>query len=64
VAERLDAKLREAPKRVDRLPCRKDHRDLLRQEAARHERQHAGRCTVEPLRVVDDTEERLLLGGL
>jgi 8-hydroxy-5-deazaflavin:NADPH oxidoreductase len=63
-AERLDLKLREAGERLDRLTRREDHRDVLGQKAARHEREHARRCTVEPLRVVDHTEERLLLGGL
>ena len=64
MAERLDVKLGEAGERVDRLPRREDHRDLLGQEAAGDERKHARGCTVEPLRVVDDAEERLLLGGL
>ena len=43
---------------------REDERDLLRQEAARHERERARRRTIEPLRVIDDTQERLLLRGL
>ena len=63
-AERLDVKLREAGERLDRLPRREDHRDLLGQKAAGHERQHTRRRTVEPLRIVDDTEERLLVGRL
>ena len=29
----------------------------------RHERERSGRCAVEPLRVVDHAQERLLLGG-
>ena len=40
------------------------HRDPLGQEAAGHERQHACRCPVQPLRVVDDAEQRLLRRGL
>ena len=63
-AERLDVKLGEAGERVNRLPRREDDRDLLGQEAAGDERKHPRGCTVEPLRVVDDTEEWLLLGGL
>ena len=55
-AERLDAKLGEALKRIDRLSRREDHRDPLGKETSRDEREHAGRRTVEPLRVVDDAE--------
>ena len=36
----------------------------LRQEAASHECERARRRTIEPLRVIDDAEERPLLGGL
>lgn len=64
MAERLDVKLREAAECLDRLSRREDHGDLLGQEAAGHERKHPRRRTVEPLRVVDETEEGLLLGGL
>ena len=38
--------------------------DPFRQQAARHEPERLGRCAVEPLRVVDQAQERLLLGGL
>ena len=38
--------------------------DPLRQEPARHERERLRRDPVEPLRVVDDAHERLLLGGV
>jgi hypothetical protein len=61
-AERLDVYLREAGERVDRLARREDQRNPLGEEAAGHEREHARRCTVEPLRVVDNTEHWLLLG--
>ena len=49
-------------------PCadvtRREHeRDPLRQQTARHERERSARRAVEPLRVVDDAQERLLLGG-
>jgi hypothetical protein len=64
VAERLDAKLREAHERIDRLPRREDDRDPLGEQAARDEREHTGRRAVEPLRVVDDAEQRLLLRRL
>ena len=44
------------------LPRREQHHDLLGMEAAGDERQRLGGGSVEPLRVVDDTEERLLVG--
>src|SRR4051794_14007528 len=64
VAERLDAELGEARERVDRLPSREDDHDLLRQQATRHEREHARRGAVEPLRIIDETEKRLLFSHL
>ena len=59
VAERLDVKLSQTRKRIDRLPRREDHRDPLGEDAAGDEREHACRCPVEPLCVVDDAEQRL-----
>ena len=50
--------------RVAQLSRREHERDPLRQQAARHERQRPRRRTVEPLRVIDDSKEWLLLGGL
>jgi hypothetical protein len=50
--------------RVAQLSRREHERDPLRQQAARHERQSPRRGTIEPMRVVDDTHEWLLLGGL
>ena len=64
MAQRLDVKLRPATERPDRLSRREDHRDPLGQEAAGDEREHARRRVVEPLRVVDDTQEGLVLGRL
>ena len=64
VAERLDAKLRNTSERADRLPRGKHDRDLLGQETPGHEREHRRRGAVEPLSVVDQTEQRLVLGGL
>ena len=46
------------------FPCRDDECDLLGQQASSHERKGARRGTIEPLRVVDDTEQWPLLGGL
>src|SRR5579862_3146664 len=62
MAERLDRKLGKAVELLDRLARSEDHRDLLGQEAVGDERKHARGRTIEPLRVVDDTEERLLAG--
>ena len=45
-------------------PRRDDQCDLLGQEAPSYERKGARRGTIEPLRVVDDTEQRSLLGDL
>ena len=62
--QRLDMKLWQALQRLARLARREDQRDLLGQQAPSHERKDACRCPVEPLRVVDHTEERSLPGGL
>ena len=43
------------------VACRKDEHDPFREEAASDEREHPGRGAVEPLRVVDHAEQRLLL---
>jgi hypothetical protein len=50
--------------RVAQLARREQERDLLRQEAAGHKCKRARRRTIEPLRVIDHTEERPFLGGL
>jgi hypothetical protein len=42
----------------------KRERDLLRQETARDKGPGSARTPIEPLRVINDTYERLLLGGL
>ena len=57
-------KLRQSGERVAQLASREHERDLLRQQAAGHERQRARRRTIEPLRVIDDTQERPLLRSL
>ena len=62
-AQRLHAELREAAPPSAHLTRRKRERDPLRQQAARHERERSRRCAVEPLRVVDDAQQRLLLGS-
>ena len=62
-AQRLDAKLREARQAAAHLTRPEGERDPLGKQAARHERERSGRCAIEPLRVVDHAEERLLLGS-
>ena len=63
-AQRLHAELREAGQSGAHVTRREHEHDPLRQQAARHERERSGRCAVEPLRVVDHAQKRLLLGGL
>ena len=53
-----------APERVVDLARSEYERDLLRQQAASHERKRPGRRVVEPMRVIDNGQERLLFGGL
>ena len=64
--EPLDQELRELLEHV--LVADVAHREHephpLGQESARHERERLRRHLVEPLRVVDDAHERLLLGGV
>ena len=62
--QRLDAKLRQSRERVAHLTSREHERDLLRQQAAGHERERACRRAIEPLRVIDDTQQRPLLRSL
>ena len=62
-AQRLDAELREAGQSTTHVTRRERERDPLRQQAVSHERERSGRCAVEPLRVVDHAQERLLLDG-
>ena len=57
----LDAKLRQSREHVAQLTSREHERDLLRQQAAGHERKRPRRRTIEPLRVIDDAQQRLLL---
>ena len=63
-AERLHAELREAGQSAPAVTRRECERDPFRQQAARHERERSGRCVVEPLRVVDQAQQGLLLGGI
>ncbi|HMJ37474.1 MAG TPA: hypothetical protein VK501_26450 [Baekduia sp.] len=62
--QRRDVELRQSRGRVAERARREHQCDPLSQQAASHEGEGARRCTIEPLRVIDDAEERLLLGGL
>ena len=45
-----------------RLPSSEHHRDRLRQESARDKSEHSSRGIIEPLKIVHDAQQRLLLG--
>jgi hypothetical protein len=62
--QRPDVQLREARERLAQLAGREHQRDPLRQQAASHEPKRTRRRPIEPLRVIDNTKERPLLGGL
>jgi hypothetical protein len=42
----------------DRLACRHHQRDRVRQQSARDERQRLRRCPVQPLRIIDQAQQR------
>jgi len=46
------------------LANRSDHRNRLQFEPARNERQHPEARTIEPVRVIDDQQERLGAGRI
>ena len=56
--------VRQAGERVAQLASREHKRDLLRQQTARYKRQGPRGRAIEPLRVVNETQQWLLLGGL
>ena len=56
--------MHQAPERVVDLARGEHERDLLRQQAASDERERPRRGIVQPMRVIDDSQERPLLGGL
>jgi hypothetical protein len=62
--EGRDVKLRQPRERVARLARCEHERDPLPQQAASHERERPRRRTIEPLRVVDDAQERPVLRSL
>jgi hypothetical protein len=58
VAQTGDEQLGDARKLLARLTHREDDGDRLRAQPPRHERERLRRRPVEPLRVVDDAEQR------
>jgi hypothetical protein len=59
-----DVQLREACERLAQLARREHQRDPLRQQAASHEPKRPRRRPIQPLRVIDNAQQRPLLGGL
>ena len=59
-----DVKLREPGERIGWLARGENERDLLRQQAASHKCERARGRAIEPLCVIDQGEQRPLLGRL
>jgi hypothetical protein len=64
MSQGLDAKRRQSREFVAQLAGREHERDLLRQQAAGDECERACRRPIEPLRVIDDTQQWSLLRSL
>ncbi len=62
-AESFDEQLRKRCKILDRHSGREDERDVLGQQPARDERQRLRRTAIEPVRVVDDAQQRAAVCG-
>src|SRR5258706_6511427 len=62
--EWLNAKLRQSDKRLANGARGEQQSDLVGNEAPSNECESRGRSLIEPLRVVDDAEERSVFGGL
>ena len=62
--QRPHAELRQSPERIAKLACRERDRDPLCQQAAGNKREHQLRLAIEPLRIIDRTEQRPLLRRL
>ncbi|HEX3834040.1 MAG TPA: hypothetical protein VHW04_18815 [Solirubrobacteraceae bacterium] len=62
--EGQDVKLRQSREQGALLPRGEHERDLLRQQAASHECQRPRGRVVEPMRVIDNSQQRPLLGRL
>ena len=62
-AQRLHVELWEAGQSTAKLTRREREHDPFRQQTARHERERSSRGVVEPLGVVDDAQQGLLLSS-
>ena len=64
LAQALDHELRQSRQLVARLARREDQADRFRLQAARDEREDLRRGAIEPLLVIHQADQRLLLGHL
>ena len=62
VDEAAHLEVRHVPKLLAGLPCREHEPDRLGQQPASDERERQRRGPIQPLRVVDDAQQRTLLG--
>ena len=64
IAQTLDEKLGQSVEFLcgSRLANSEHQRDPLCRQAPRNKRQHLGRCPVQPLHIVDQADQRTLLG--
>ena len=64
IAQTLDHQLRQPVELIARLARHQHQRDRLRQQPPRHEHERLRRRPIKPLRVINHTQKRLLLGHL
>jgi hypothetical protein len=64
IPQTLDDELRESREIVGRLTRGEHDRDRLHGQTARDERERLRRCAIQPLRIVDNAEQRALLGQI
>ena len=64
VAKAAHLQLGHVPKLLARFTCSEHDPDRLGQQPPSHERQRQGRRLIQPLRVIDDAQQRTLLGHL
>ena len=64
ITQTLDHQLRQSLELITRLTRHQHQRDRLRQQPPRHEHERLRRGAIKPLRVINHTHKRLLLGHL
>ena len=64
ITQTLDQQPRKSGELVARVTRHEDHRDRLRQQPPRHEHERLRRGLIKPLRVINHTHKRPLLGHL